>query len=226
MPGRGVTPAARAREDPRTGSGGAAPDRAARGPREEKSGVGGAAAHGDARAPGMWWHRRRRDSWSWVRCGASSLFSNGGHGWSAPAPGVVSAAISVCRRDGDASSPQKCALGRRAAGQAARQRECDRDVEHHRRTTVLRGWRTLVLREPRTTMRSHSSSSKSRSLRHRSAELDMARLDAAAREKAVSDACGGVRRSLELEEREQALQRAAHGAKLTYLGHAGLLLMS
>ena len=127
-----MTPAARAREDPRTGSGGAAPDRAARGPREEKSGVGGAAAHGDARAPGMWWHRRRRDSWSWVRCGASSLFSNGGHGWSAPAPGVVSAAISVCRRDGDATSPQKCALGRRAAGQAARQRECDRDVEHHR----------------------------------------------------------------------------------------------
>ena len=73
---------------------------------------------------------------------------------------------------------------------------------------MLRGWRILVLREPRTTMRSHSSSSKSRSLRHRSAELDMARLDAAAREKAVSDACGGVRRSLELEEREQALQRA------------------
>ena len=87
---------------------------------------------------------------------------------------------------------------------------------------MLRGWRILVLREPRTTMRSHSSSSKSRSLRHRSAELDMARLDAAAREKAVSDACGGVRRSLELEEREQALQRAAHGAKLTYLGHAGM----
>ena len=68
---------------------------------------------------------------------------------------------------------------------------------------MLRGWRTLVLREPRATVRPHSSS-----LRHRSAELDMARLDAAAREKAVSDACGGVRRSLELEEREQALQRA------------------
>ena len=63
---------------------------------------------------------------------------------------------------------------------------------------MLRGWRILVLREPRTTMRSHSSSSKSRSLRDRSAELDMARLDAAVREKAVSDACGGVRRALEL----------------------------